>query len=91
MKACNVIKKETPTQVFFCKYCEIFKMAVSFNYACFKDTLKVVDNFKNKQQKCIAAFHTKRPGNYSICLSGQKFLGTIFQLQLNNMLVKKIN
>ena len=66
-------------------------MAVSFNYACFKDTLKVVDNFKNKQQKCIAAFHTKRPGNYSICLSGQKFLGTIFQLQLNNMLVKKIN
>ena len=23
--ACNFIKKETPTQVFFCEYCEVFK------------------------------------------------------------------
>ena len=25
LKACNVIKKETPTQVFSCEYCDIFK------------------------------------------------------------------
>ena len=24
-KACNFIEKETPIQVFFCEYCEIFK------------------------------------------------------------------
>ena len=25
LQACNFIKKETPTQVFFCKFCKIFK------------------------------------------------------------------
>ena len=25
MEACNFIKKETPTEVFSCEYCEIFK------------------------------------------------------------------
>ena len=24
-QACNVIKKETPAQVFFCEFCKIFK------------------------------------------------------------------
>ena len=39
----------------------------------------------------IAAFHTQRLGNFSICLSGQKFLGTIFAVKTkNNVLVKKI-
>ena len=25
LQACNFTKKETPTQVFFCEYCEVFK------------------------------------------------------------------
>ena len=49
----------------------------------------------------IAAFHTQRPGNYSICLSGQNFLATIFvmktiqvlrlfSIKSENKIVKKI-
>ena len=49
--------------------------------------------------KIIVAFDTQRLENYSICLSRQKILATIFvmknskifkrQTELNNMLVKK--
>ena len=34
----------------------------------------------------IAAFNTQRPGNYSICLSGQIFLATIFVMKTNQVL-----
>ena len=34
----------------------------------------------------IAAFHTQRPGNYSICLSVQIFLATIFVMKTNQVL-----
>ena len=29
-EACNYIKKETPTQVFFCEFCEVFANFASF-------------------------------------------------------------
>ena len=32
-------------------------------------------------QKLIAAFHMQEPGNYSICLLGQKFLATMFVMK----------
>ena len=35
---------------------------------------------------CIAAFHTKRPGNYSICLPEQTFLAPIFVVKTNQVL-----
>ena len=34
----------------------------------------------------IAAFHTQRPGNYSIFLLGQTFLATIFVMKTNQVL-----
>ena len=33
----------------------------------------------------IAAFYTQRPGNYSICLSGQKFLAVIIFMKTNQV------
>ena len=33
----------------------------------------------------VAAFHTQRPGDYSICLSGQKFLAAIFVMKTNQV------
>ena len=34
-----------------------------------------------------AGFHTQRSGNYSICLSGQKSLVTIFVMKINQVLM----
>ena len=34
----------------------------------------------------IAAFHTQRSGNYSICLSGQKSETTILAMKINKVL-----
>ena len=48
-QACNFIRKETPTQVFSCEYCEVFKntsfeehlqMAASGDLKVFNDTAK---------------------------------------------------
>ena len=32
IKACDFIKKQTPTQVFSCEYCKIFKSTYSEDY-----------------------------------------------------------
>ena len=37
-------------------------------------------------QTPIATFHTHRHGNYSMCLSGQKFSATIFFMKTNKVL-----
>ena len=34
----------------------------------------------------ITTFHTQRPGNYSICLSGKIILATIFVMKTNEVL-----
>ena len=64
----------------------IFKNLTKFNENCLKISLTTT-----------AAFHTQRPGNYSICLSEQNLPNLLqklmkywghFQHQLNNVLVR---
>ena len=43
LKVCNFIKKETPPQLFFCEYCEIFKN--SFFHGTPWLLLKMVEEF----------------------------------------------
>ena len=50
--------------MFSYEFCEIFKKIY------FQENLRTTAS--------IAAFYTQRPGNYSICLSGQKVLAAVF-------------
>ena len=46
---------------------------------------KALSPFYHKNIFIIAAFHSQRPENYSICLSGQKFLATMYLMKINHL------
>ena len=47
---------------------------------------KALRSFYHKNIFIFATFHTQRPENYSICLSGQKFLATMYLMKINHLL-----
>ena len=51
LQPCNFIKKETPTQVFFCEYCDVF------NNTCFEKHLRTIA-FVNSR---VAVFQESLP------------------------------
>ena len=62
LKACDLIKNKTPTQVFFCEYCEIFKnihfeehlrTAASERFACLIQDLKRLKALFSIQLLCF--------------------------------------
>ena len=69
--ACNFIKKETPTLVFFCEYCEVFKNT------CFEEHLlmAVSDFLEQIQTSCfwINSFELKPWLNFDLNFSSKFF------------------
>ena len=47
---------------------------------------KALSPFYHENIFIIAAFHTQRPENYSICLSRQNVLATMFLMKTNHVL-----
>ena len=60
-------------------------MKITAMFMKMKTTNSTEKTHKNQNQSHIAAFHTQRPGIYSICLSRQKDLATIFVMKTDQV------
>ena len=77
-KACNFIKKETPTQVFSCEYCEIFKKTNFKEHLCMVVSIPLIlleEVIYQCEASCLCSFHKNcriSPGAYSESYQGSK-------------------
>ena len=95
MKACNFFKKEIPTQVFSCGYCEIFKNTYFEHLRTASSFLPTSWNYNTNVRIKVPSPHTHISGlqTYKYFIPSPQFYLTrmLFTLLLSNFLQQQKN